>query len=125
MTISELVGGEGRVSISNSTAEIDFANGVLGGSFWTTRVRIGDHCGAVEAVQATRPVNGDTSRTSVLEGKAGEEESLGIPQDGAGAPLCQTYNLSIGYVYHEIQVMGTLSTRTANFEQGRESTPVL
>ena len=125
MTISELVGGEGRASISNCTAEIDFANGVLGGSFWTTRGRIGDRCGAVEAIQATRPVNGHTSKTSVSEGKAGEEESLDITQDGAGAPLCQNYNILIGYVYHEIKVMGTLNTRTANFGQGRESTPVL
>ena len=31
--ISELEGGEGRALISNSSAEIDFANGVLGGSF--------------------------------------------------------------------------------------------
>ena len=125
MTISELVGGEGRASISNSTAEIDFANGVLGGSFWTTRGRIGDRCGAVEAVQATRPVNGDASRTSVSEGKAGEEESLDITQNGAGAPRCQNYNLSIGYVYHEIHAMGTLNTRTANFGRGKELTPVL
>ena len=54
-----------------------------------------DRCEAVEAVQAARPVNGDTSRTSVSEGKAGEEESLDITQDGAGAPLCQEYNLSM------------------------------
>ena len=95
MTISELEGGEGRASISNSTAEIDFANGVLGGPFWATRECIeGGCCGAVEAVQAARPVSGDTSRTSVSEGKAGEEESLDITQDGDGAPLCQKYNLS-------------------------------
>ena len=37
MAISELEGGEGRVSISNSIAEIDFANGVLGGPFLTTQ----------------------------------------------------------------------------------------
>ena len=126
MTISELLEGEGRASISNSTAEIGFANGVLLGSFWTTRGRIaGGRCEAVEAAQAARPVNGDISRTSVSEGKAGEEESLDITQDGAGASLCQEYNLSIGHVYHEIQAMGTLITRTANFGQGRESTPVL
>ena len=89
VTISELGGSEGRASISNSTAEIDVAKGVLGGSFWTTRGRIaGDRCGAVEAVQTARPVSGDTSRTSVSEGKEGEEESLDITQDGAGAPLC-------------------------------------
>ena len=69
MTISELVESEGRASISNSTAEIDLANGVLRGSFWTTRGRnAGGRCEAVEAVQAARPVNGDSSRTSVSEG---------------------------------------------------------
>ena len=40
VTISELEGGGGRASISSSTAENDFANGVLGGSLWTTRDRI-------------------------------------------------------------------------------------
>ena len=90
MTISELTEGEGRASISNSTAEVDFANGEVCGSFWTTRGRIaGDCCEAVGAVQAARPVNGDTLRTPVSEGKADEEESLDITQDGAGAPLCQ------------------------------------
>ena len=99
VTISELEGGEGRASMSNSTAESDFANGVLGGPFWATRERIAwGRCGAVEAVQATRLVNGDTSRTSVSEGKAGEEESLDITQDGVGAPLCQKCNLSSGLV---------------------------
>ena len=109
MTTSELEGGEGRASISNSTAEIDFANEVLGGSLWTTRERIaaGGCCGAVDAVQAASPVNGDTLRTSVSEGKAGEEESLDITQDGAGAPLCQKYYISNGLVYHTIQVKGT------------------
>ena len=109
MIISALAEGEGRASISNSTAEIDFANGVMGGSFWTTRGRIaGDCCEAVGAVQAARPVNGDTSRTSLSEGKAGEEESLDITQDGARALLCQEYNLSMraraplntSYVHH-------------------------
>ena len=38
----------------------------------------GDCCEAVGAVQAARPVNGDTSRRSVSEGKAGEEEPLDI-----------------------------------------------
>ena len=108
VTISELEEGEGMASISNSIAEIDFANEILGGSFWTTRGRIaGNRCGAVEAVQAARPVSGDTSRTSVSEGKAGEEESLDISQDGAGAPLYQNYNTSSGLVHHEIQGMGT------------------
>ena len=55
----------------------------------------GDCCEAVGAIQVARPVNGDTSRPSVSEGKAGEEESLDIAQDGAGAPLCQEYNLSM------------------------------
>ena len=109
MTISELKGGEGRASISSSTAEIDFANGVLERSLWTTRERIapGGRCGAVEAVQAARSVNGDTSRTSVSEGKSGEEESLDVTQDGAGAPLCQKQCFSNGLVSHTIQVMGT------------------
>ena len=96
MTIPELAECEGRASISNSTAEIDFANGVVCGSFWTTRGRIaGDCCEAVEAVQAARPVNGKTLKTSVSEGKTGEEESLDITQDGAGTPLYQEYNLSM------------------------------
>ena len=84
-------------------------NGVLGGSLWTTRERIAveGRCGAVEAVQAARPVNDDTSRTSVSEGKSGEEQSLDITQDGAGAPLCQKYNLLNGLVSHTIQVMDT------------------
>ena len=85
----------------------------MGGSFWTTRERIaaGGRCEAVEAVQAARPVNGDTSRTSVSEGEAGEEELLDIAQDGAGAPLCQKYNLANGLVHHEIQVLGTLDIK--------------
>ena len=75
VTISELEGGEGRASISSNISEIDVANRVLGGSFWTSRGGItGDRCRAVEAVQAARPVSGDTSRTSIPEGKAGEEE---------------------------------------------------
>ena len=80
------------------------------GSFWTTRGRVaGDGCEAVGAVQAARPVNGDTLRTSVSEGKAGEKETLGITQDGAGA---QEYNLSM-------LARAPLDTRTANFGQGR------
>ena len=110
--------------------EINVANGVLGGSFLTSRGGItDDRCGAVEAVLAARPVSGDTSRTSISEGKAGEEESLDITQDGAGAPLCQKYNLSSGFVSHTIQVWYTVrvlkSTRTAKLRQGRGSTPVL
>ena len=64
----------------------------------------GDCCGAVEAVQTARPVSGDTSRTLISEGKAGEEESLDITQDGAWAPLCQKYNLSSALVSHTVQV---------------------
>ena len=61
VTISELEGGEGKASIAISIVEIDVANGVLGGSFLTSRGGItGDRCGAVEAVQAARPVSGDT-----------------------------------------------------------------
>ena len=109
MIIPELAEVKRRASISNSTAEIDSANGVAGGSFRNTRGRIvGDGCEAVGAVQATRPVNGDTSRTSVSKGKVGEEKSLDITQDGAGALLCQEYNLSMraraplntSYVHH-------------------------
>ena len=126
MSISEVEGDEGRASTSNSTSEIDFANGVLGGPFWATRKRIAcGRCGAVEAVQTARPVNGDTTRTSVSEGKTDEGESLDVTQDGAGAPLCQEYNLSSGLVYHEIQIMSTQRKRTTNLGQGRESTPVL
>ena len=88
VTIAELEGGEGRASMSNSTIEIDVVKGVWGGSFSTSREGItGDRSGAGEAVQAARPVSGDTSRTSISEGKAGKEESLDITQDGAGAPL--------------------------------------
>ena len=78
-------------------------NGVWGGSLWTTRERIAaeGRCGAVKAVQAARPVNDDTSKTSVSEGKSGEEESLDITQ-----PLCQKYNLLNGLLSHTIQVMG-------------------
>ena len=115
--------GEGRASISNNIVEIDAINRVLGGSFLTSRGGItGDCCGAVEAVQAARPVSGDTSRTSISEGKAGEEKSLDITQDGAGAPLCQKYNTSSELVSHTIQVW---VLKTANLRQGRESTPVL
>ena len=126
VTISELEGGEGRTSISNNIVEIDVANTVLGGSFLTSREGItGDCCGAIEAVQAARPVSDDTSRTSISEGKAGKEESLDITRDGAGTPLCQKYNLSSEFVNHTIQVWVLKSTRTANLRQGRESTPVL
>ena len=105
VTISELEGGEGTASISNSIVEIDAANGVLGGLVVTSRGGItGDRCRAVKAVQAARPVSGDTSRTLISEGKAGEEESLNITQDGAGAPLCQKYDLSSGLVSHTIRV---------------------
>ena len=109
VTTSALEGSEGRASISNSTAEIDLANGVLGGSLWIPLecIAAGGRCGTVEAVYAARPVNGDTSRTSVTEGKSGEEESLDILKDEAGAPLCQKYNLSNGLVSHTIQVMAT------------------
>ena len=86
VTIAELEGGEGRASMSNSTFEIDAVNGVWEGSFLTSRGSItGD--GASEAVQAARPVSGDTSRTSISEGKAGEEELQDITQDGTGAPM--------------------------------------
>ena len=88
VTIAELEGGEGKTSMSNSTVEIDAVNGVWGGSFSTSRGSItGDRSGAGEAVQAARPVSGDTPRTSISEGKKGEEESLDITQDGAGAPM--------------------------------------
>ena len=66
VTIAELEGGEGRASMSNSTVEINAVNGVWGGSFSTSRGGItGDRSGAVEAVQAARPVSGDTPRTSI------------------------------------------------------------
>ena len=89
VTIAELEGGEGRASMSNSTIEIDVVNGVREGSFSTSRGGIpGDRSRAGEAVQAVRPVSGDTSRASISEGKAGEEEeSLDTTQDGVGAPL--------------------------------------
>ena len=44
----------------------------------------GDCCETVGAVQAASPVNGDTSRTSVSEGEAGEEESLSTIGGGGG-----------------------------------------
>ena len=73
MTIPELEGGGGRASMSNSTFEIDAVNGMWEGSFSTSwRGKAGDRREAGEAVQAARPVGGDTSRTSISEGKAGE-----------------------------------------------------
>ena len=105
VTIAELEGGEGRASMSNSTVEIDVVNGVWGGSFSTSRGSItGDRSGAVEAVQAARRLRGDTSRTLILEGKAGEEESLDITQDGAGVSLWQKCDLSSELVGHTIRV---------------------
>ena len=101
VTIAELEGGEGRASMSNSTVEIDAVNRVWEGSFSTSRGGItGDRNGAGEAVHAARPVSGDTSRTSISEGKAGEEEPLDIIQDGAGAPLWQKYGLTSKLVSH-------------------------
>ena len=98
VTITELEGGEGRASISNSTVEIDV-------SFLTSRgCMTGDRSGTVEAVQASRPVSGDTARTSISEGKAGEEQILDITQGGAGAPLWQKYDLSSELVNHTIRV---------------------
>ena len=86
VTIVELKGGEGRASMSKSSFEIDAVNGVRERSVSTSQESIaGD--GAGEAAQAARPVSGDTSRTSISEGKAGKEESLDITQDGAGAPI--------------------------------------
>ena len=68
--------------MSSSTFEIDVVNGVWEGSFsnsWGGKA--GDHSEAGEAVQAARPVSGATSRTSISEGKASEEESQDIAQD--------------------------------------------
>ena len=63
--------------MSKSTFEIDAVNGVRERSVSASRESItGD--GAGEAAQAARSVSGDTSRTSISEGKAGEEESLDI-----------------------------------------------
>ena len=88
VTIAELEGGEGKASMSNSTVEIDAVNGVWGGMFSTSRRSItGDRSRAGAAVQAARPVSGDASRTSISEGKAGEEELIDITQDGARAPM--------------------------------------
>ena len=50
--------------MSSSTVEIDAVNGVWGGSFSASRGSI-----AGETVQAARPVSGDTSKTSISEGK--------------------------------------------------------
>ena len=130
VTIAELKGGEGRGSMSNSTFKIDAVNGVWEGSFSTSRGGItGDHSGAGEAVQVARPVSGDTSRTSISEGKAGKEESLDITQDGAGAPLCQEYDLSRGLVNHTIQVWITVwvlkKYKHSQLRQVGESTPIL
>ena len=56
--------------MSNSTVEIDAVNGVWGGSFSASRGSItGDRSRAGETVQAARPVSGDTSKTSISEGK--------------------------------------------------------
>ena len=72
--------------MSNSTFKTDAVNGVWERSILTSRGNIaGDEAG--EAAQAARPVSGNTSRTSISEGKAGEEESLDITQDRAGTPI--------------------------------------
>ena len=129
--IAELERGEGRALTFNSTVEIDVVNGVWGGSFSTSRRGItGDRSGAGEAVQAARPVSGDTPRTSISEGKAGKEESLDITQDGAGAPMWQKYDLSSELEGHKIRVWvystGTQKVpKTANLRQGGRSTPVV
>ena len=90
----------------------------------------GDRSGAVKAIQAARPVSGDTSRTSISEDKAVEEESLGITQDGAGASLWEKYDLSRELEGHTTRVWvystGTQKVqKTANLRQGGRSTPML
>ena len=64
--------------MSKSTFEIDAVSGVpesIGGD-WADEAAQGE--ARAEAVQAAGPRSGDTVRTSVSEGKVGEEGSLDI-----------------------------------------------
>ena len=77
MTATELQGGGGRESISESTFEIGTVRGASKGI-------VSDRTGEAaegkrsEAVQTAGPISGDTVRTSFPEGKVGEEGSLDI-----------------------------------------------
>ena len=126
VTKAELEGGEvGRrcpIVPSKLTLSTECGKGrfrPLGGG------KAGDRREAGKAVQAARPVGDDTSRTSISEGKAGEEESLDIIQDGVGAPLWQKYDLSRGLVNHTIRVWITewvlKSRKNSQLRQGGES----
>ena len=78
MIATELQGGEGRASISESTFKIDTTvkgapESVVDGC--TDEAVEGERR---EAVQATGPISVDTVRTSVSEGKVSEEGSRDI-----------------------------------------------
>ena len=73
-------------SVVSSAFEIDAVNGVWERSVSASRESIAGE-GAGGAAQAPGPVGRGTSRTSISERKAGEEESLDITQDGAEAPI--------------------------------------
>ena len=85
-----LASGEGKASISDKTAENDFARGVVWGAFRAVRglvpkklllrsdAALGGCDAATRAVLTARPVDGKTVRTSCSVSGAGEEESLDI-----------------------------------------------
>ena len=86
MTATELQGGGGRTSISESTVEICTVRGASEGI-------VSDRTGeAVEgkrskAVQTAGPIGGNTVRTSFPEGKVTEEGSLNITKSGGRIPI--------------------------------------
>ena len=77
MATTELKGGEGRASISESTFEIDTVKEA-------SKAIVGDRIDEAvegersEAAQAAGPTSGDALRTLVSEGKVSEEGSLDI-----------------------------------------------
>ena len=77
MTTEELQGGAGVVSIFESTFEIGTGRGASRGIV-SDRTDDSVEGERSEAVQAARPISGDTVRTSFPEGKVSEEGSLHI-----------------------------------------------
>ena len=85
-----LASGEGKASISDKTAENDFARGVVWRAFRAVRGLVPTELllrsnavlkgceAATRAVLTARPVDGKTVRTSSSESEADEEESLDI-----------------------------------------------
>ena len=80
-------------------AESDCTNGVLWGSFGTRGriagvlcVTVGDRSEGAGAVPAARPAGGDTVRTSLSEGKVGEDGSLDILKTELRSSLCEGHD---------------------------------